>query len=187
MSQRFVLAMAAVLAFGYAELKADQADLVVQEFQKNGTLQWKNGNLEIPVRFKVKNQGSAATTVQVLNSVRVNSTDRWTGFMGTIAAGETKTINAIVKVADPSKLLAGRTLPLVAYADAPIAGGGTSIQPYGRVDESNDNNNTMALQVSVPGGFDLKADVPSPPQSRPSGFKSPDAVRQPKFIGKQRS
>lgn len=180
------LAIATLVSAGAASLLADQADLIVKDFHATGTPQWNGSNLEIPVQFKVQNQGEAATTINIVNSVRVSGVDRWTGFMGTLTAGQTKTVNAVVKVADPNKLLSGRTLQLQAYADAPIAAADTSIQPYGRIDESNDNNNTASIQVQVPGGLQLKGEKPAAPGSgRPNGFKASEPARLPMRIGKR--
>lgn len=188
LSRALVLASVAAISFGAASLMAGQSDLVVKEFQGNGTPSWKNGNLEIPVRFRVENQGNGNASINFVNLIRVSGKDRWTGFMNPLSPGESMMVNAVVKVADPNKLLSGRSLQLIVHADAPVAAADTSIPPYGRIDESNDDNNTKTLNVTVPGGLELKGEKPAAPtgQGRPSGLKAPEASRVPRILGKTR-
>lgn len=131
-------------------------DLIVRDFERTAAPRYNGNNLEIPVQFYVNNRGDAATSIQVVNAISVDGTNRWTGFMDVVGADSYKTVTAVVKIADPNKLLAGRTLRLQAYADAPIAAADTSIPAYGRAQEENENNNKATLDVSVPGGLDLK-------------------------------
>ncbi len=139
-----------------------QADLIVRDFERTAALRYKDGNLEIPVTFFVNNRGDAGTGIKFVNSVRVDGKDRWTGFMDAVSADSYKTATAVVKIADPNKLLAGRTLHLEAYADAPIAAADTSMPAWGRVQEESENNNKASLNVVVPGGLDLKAEQTAP-------------------------
>jgi hypothetical protein len=147
-----------------------QADLVVRDFVRTAAPTFKDGKWEIPVRFEVANQGAGGASVQFVNSVQVGTKDRWTGFMDPLPKQDAKTVNATVKIPDPSKLLAGRTLELIAFADAPIAAADTSIPSYGRVDESNDNNNKATIEVKIPGGLGLAAETPNQPTA--SGAKA---------------
>ncbi len=144
------------IALGTNKASGQEPDLVVEKFVRTSAPRYKNGYLEIPVSFDVKNQGKAGASSSFLNSVKVEGVDRWTAFMEALPREDSKSVSAIVKVSDPNKLLAGRTLTLQAYADAPIAGGDTSIPSYARINEVSENNNTATLEVKVPGGLDLK-------------------------------
>jgi hypothetical protein len=162
-------------------------DLVVKEFERTGAVQFKNGKWEIPFRYDVVNQGSSGANISFVNSVQVGSKDRWTGFMNALPSkGASKSVSGVVKIPDPSKLLAGRTLELTAYADVPIAAGDTSVPAWGRIDESNDSNNTAAISVQIPGGLDLtgqKPAVPAAPASKkPTKLK---ATAQPQRLPAQ--
>jgi CubicO group peptidase (beta-lactamase class C family) len=159
-------------------LAADKADgekpdLVVQDFVRTAAPHYKDGKLEIPVRFKVVNQGKAGVDNSFVNCVQIGAKDRWTGFMDVLPpSGASKTVNAVVKIPDPSKLLAGRTLSLIAFADAPIAAADTSMPWFGRVSEASEVNNKAKLSVKVPGGLDLTAPTPG----THSGTKPPQRV-----------
>lgn len=129
-----------------------EADLVVQNFERTAAPYYKNGYWQIPVRFKVVNQGIAGASISFVNGVQIGTTYHWSGFMDALPGkGASDTATGVVKVSDASKLLAGRTLKLVAYADAPIAAGDTSTPSWGRIDESNDANNKATLNVKLPG------------------------------------
>jgi len=139
------------IALGTDNAGSSKPDLVVDQFERTGAPVYKNGKFEIPVRIRVRNQGNGGTSVQVVNGIQYGTSYRWSGFMQTIPPKGTRTANGVVKIPDPSKLLAGRTIELLAHADAPIAGADTSMPSYGRVDESNDGNNTKKLSVTFPG------------------------------------
>lgn len=139
-------------------------DLVVEDFERTAAPQYKNGNWEIPIRFNVVNQGQVGANESFVNSVRVEGTVRWTGFMDALPSkGSSKSVATVLKVPDASKLLAGRSLTLGAYADAPVAGGDTSLPDYNRVKESNENNNGKTLEVKLPGGGGFATQPPNNP------------------------
>lgn len=168
-------------------LAADKAagnkpDLVVKNFVKTGTPQFKSGTWEIPFKFDVVNEGKAGANNSFVNGVLLGTKYRWTGFMDALPpSGATDTSTGVVKVPDPSKLLAGRTLDLVAFADAPIAAADTSIPAYGRIDETDDvNNNKATLKVTLPGGIgqNLSGQTPNSPSS--PGASHPTRVTPPR-------
>lgn len=165
------------IALGTAKAASEEADLVIEHFARTAAPRYKDGYLEIPVTFKVVNQGKAGANISFINSVKVEGVHRWTGFMDALPREDSETVNAVVKVSDPNKLLAGRKLTLQAFADAPIAGGDTSIPSYARIDESSENNNTKSLEVQVPGGLDLKAPTrPNADAKQPSRPTQPTRV-----------
>lgn len=154
----------------------NKPDFIVENFKKTGTPQFKNGSWEIPVRFDVKNQGLAGANNSFVNGVQLGTKYRWTGFMDALPPKATDQSSGIVKVPDSGKLLAGRTLKLVAYADAPIAAADTSMPAYGRVDESNDSNNTAILNVTLPGGLGIGLTGQKPSEPVLPGASNPTRV-----------
>lgn len=154
----------------------NKPDFVVENFKKTGTPQFKNGSWEIPVRFDVKNQGLAGANSSFVNGVQLGTKYRWTGFMDALPPKAADQSTGIVKIPDGGKLLAGRTLKLVAYADAPIAAADTSMPAYGRVDESNDSNNTATLNVTLPGGLDIGLTGQKPTEPVLPGTSNPTRV-----------
>ncbi len=147
--------------------EGQKADLVVEDFARTGGPTYKDGKWEIAVRYKVVNDGGAGADLAFINSVMVGTDHRWSGFTDGLPPKGSKTINATVKVSDPGKVMAGRTIDLFAYADAPIAGGDTSISPNGRISESAEVNNKAKLEVKLPGGLDigLTSDQPDEPST----------------------
>jgi hypothetical protein len=157
----------------------EKADLVVQDFERTGGVVYKDGKWEIPVRYKVYNQGGAGANISFVNSVMVGTQHRWTGFMDSLAPKYSKTVTATVKVSDPGKVMGGRTIDLFAFADAPVAAADTSMSPNGRIEEEAEVNNKAKLEVKIPGGLDIgltgqKPDQPSAPSSH--GVKKPQRV-----------
>lgn len=138
-------------------LSADKAagqkpDLVVQDFVRTGPVAHKDGKWEIPVEFKVFNQGAAGANELFFNCVQIGTTYRFSSYTDGLPPKLSRTVTGIVKLPDANKLYAGRTMDLVAFADAPIAGADTSVPWYGRVHESNESNNKATLKVQLPGG-----------------------------------
>lgn len=126
-------------------------DLVVTSFTATGAAKFEDGKLKVPFSMTVKNQGKAATKNNFVNAVRYNQDFRWSGIMDPLAAGASKTVSGSVSIPDPQKSLAGKTIKVVAYCDAPIAAADTSIPLYGRVKESNEPNNlTKSIEVKAP-------------------------------------
>ncbi|HUG18733.1 MAG TPA: serine hydrolase [Planctomycetaceae bacterium] len=167
-------------------LAADKAvgnkpDLVVKEFKKTGNPQFKDGKWEIPFQFKVVNEGKAGANNSFVNGVLLGTKYRWSGFMDALPPnGASDTATGVVKIPDTGKLLAGRTIDLVAFADAPIAAADTSIPDYGRIDETDDvNNNKATLKVQLPGGIgqNLTGQTPNSPSS--PGASNPTRVTPP--------
>lgn len=159
-------------------------DLIVQDFKRTAAPQFKNGYWEIPVSFKVKNQGNASTSEQFVNGVMHYPNYRWTGFMQPLAPGATRTSTGIVKIPDATKKFAGRTLRLIAHADAPIAAADTSMPAYGRVNESNENNNQATIGVELPGGFGLTGSINQSPTF--PGTVKPLQIPQATFVPQNR-
>lgn len=145
----------------YARVEAGSPDLVVTEFKATGAPAYKNGAWEIGFQVTVKNQGSTATDASFVNGVRVQSDWRWSGFMSGLSVGGQKSASGVVKIADPGKVMAGRTVDLRAVADAPIAAGDTSSDPQGRQSESNESNNERSLSVKLPSGIGGVAAAPT--------------------------
>ncbi len=132
----------------------EEPDLIVENFKKTATPTYKNGKWEIPFQFDVKNIGHGAANIQFVNGIRVgNGTGyQWSGFVTSIAPnGIKKSVTGVLKVADPAKLKAGQLIKLTAMADAPIAAADTSMSPEGRITESNETNNEMAISLTLPG------------------------------------
>ncbi len=126
-------------------------DLIVTSFAATGGAKFEDGKLKVPFSMTVKNQGKAATKNNFVNAVRYNQDFRWSGIMDPLAAGASKTVSGFVAISDPTKSLAGKSIKVVAYCDAPIAAADTSIPSYGRVKESNEPNNlTKFIDVQVP-------------------------------------
>jgi hypothetical protein len=126
-------------------------DLVVTSFTATGAAKFENGKLVIPISMTIKNQGKGATRNNFVNAVRYNQDFRWSGIMDPLAAGASKTVDGSVSIPDPQKGLAGKTIKLVAFCDAPIAAADTSMPEYGRVKESNEPNNlTKSVEVQAP-------------------------------------
>jgi hypothetical protein len=165
--------MAACLGLQSRALAGNGPDLIVETFERTGQVQHKNGHVEIPVRFVVRNIGNQPTSVKIVNTIRVGSTERYSGFMDTLGSGVSRSVNTVVKIPDAGKLLAGRSLTLGAYADAPLTAADTSLPKHARVLETNENNNGKQLNVDVPGGFGLKAEAAAPARGpgayRPGG------------------
>jgi CubicO group peptidase (beta-lactamase class C family) len=163
-------------------------DLVVKQFKRTGQPQFKSGTWEVPVSFDVVNQGQVGANESFVNSVRVEANERWSGFMNALPSkGSSKSVAATIKIPDPGKLLAGRTLTFGAYADAPIAAADTSLPAHARVKEENENNNGAQLEVSFPGGIgdltggnrpSVERPTSRPPQ-RPVGETIPDRKPRP--------
>jgi hypothetical protein len=152
-------------------------DFVVKNFKKTGTPQFKNGNWEIPVSFKVVNQGIAGANNSFVNGIVLGTRYRWSGFMDALPPnGASDTSTGIVKIPDAGKVFGGRTFQLVAYADAPIAAADTSMPSYGRVDESNDNNNKATLSVKLPGGLGIGLTGQKPQEPAFPGTSNPTRV-----------
>ena len=127
-------------------------DLVVTDFKALGSATYEDGKLKVPFSMTVRNQGKESTKHNFANAVRYGDSYRWTGLMDALGAGGSRTVLGIVSIPDPGKSLAGKRIKLVAYCDAPIAAGDTSIPPYGRVKESNEPNNfTRSFEVTAPG------------------------------------
>lgn len=154
------------IALGTNSAGNSKPDLIVEKFERTGQTRYKNGKLEIPVRLKIKNQGKGGSKVQIVNGVRLGTKYRWTGFMQVIPPKGTRTATGVVKIPDAGKLLKGRTLTLVAMADAPIAAADTSMNPKGRLLEANEGNNTRQLKVKVPGGVNGLSSGQSPNQGQ---------------------
>lgn len=167
------------IILGADKVGSNKPDLVIEEFKRTAAPRYVGGNLEIPVSFKVVNQGVAGASVSFVNSVRVSGKDRWTGFMDALPGkGSEKSVTAVIKIADPNKLLAGRTLQIQAVADAPIAAADTSMPTWGRVKEERENNNTASFSVQVPGGLGLTSQTPSThntPTAAPQRVKAVEA------------
>jgi len=126
-------------------------DLVVTSFNATGSAKFEDGKLTIPFSMTVKNQGSGATKNNLVNAVRYNQDFHWSGIMDPLAAGASKNVNGTVSIPDPQKGLAGKTIKLVAFCDAPIAAADTSMPAYGRVKESNEPNNLLkSIDVQAP-------------------------------------
>lgn len=159
-------------------------DLIVQQFKRTAAPRYKNGYWEIPVSFKVKNQGNASANNMFVNGVQHGAHYRWSGFMQPLPPGATRTSTGIVKLPDASKILAGKTVRLVAFADAPIAAADTSMPAYGRVQESNERNNKMQLGVELPSGFGLTGSTTTAPTFPGIGNpqRVPVAVPQATFV-----
>jgi CubicO group peptidase (beta-lactamase class C family) len=151
------------------EAAGQKPDLVARDFAKTGGPTYKDGKWEIDVRFKVVNEGGAGANLAFVNSVMVGTEHRWSGFTDGLPPKGSKTINATVKVSDPGKVMGGRTIDLFAYADAPIAGGDTSISPNGRIAESSEVNNKAKLEVKLPGGLEIGLAAEQPDQPSASG------------------
>jgi CubicO group peptidase (beta-lactamase class C family) len=159
-------------------------DLVVEDFARTGGPTYKDGKWEIAVRFKVVNDGGAGADQAFVNTVMVGDDHRWSGFTDGLPPKGSKTINATVKVSDPGKVMAGRTIDLFAYADAPLAAADTSIPAYGRIKESNDNNNKVKLEVKLPGGLGigLAAEQREPSASGAGGVGGGSGKKPPQRI-----
>ncbi|MCI0361987.1 MAG: serine hydrolase, partial [Planctomycetaceae bacterium] len=165
--------------------EGEKPDLVAQDFERSGGIVFKDGKWEIPVRFKVYNQGKAGANSAFVNSVMVGTQHRWTSFIDALPPKGSKTLNATIKVSDPGKIMGGRTIELFAYADAPVAAADTSISPNGRIAESAEVNNKAKLEVKLPGGLDLGLTGQKPDQpTLPSGPANP--TRVPVRIGKMK-
>lgn len=164
------------LALAADKAAGQKPDLVVQDFERTAAPQHKDGKWEIPVRFKVVNQGKSGVNNSFVNGVQIGTTYRWSGFMDPMPPnGASKTVTAVVKIPDANKLYAGRTFDLVAWADAPIAAADTSIPSFARVDESSEANNKATLSVKLPGGLDLTGPAPNNVPSQP-GTSNPQRV-----------
>ncbi len=159
-----------------AAADSESADLVVKNFNKTSGPQYKDGHWEIGFKFDVCNIGQGPANSQFINGVRQGDKFRWSSFIGSLAPnGTQKSLAGIVKIADPGKLLAGRTIDLIGMADAPIAAADTTMDPTGRVAEENENNNEATLSVKIPGGItDLRNDRPATPSvSEPDDSQTP--------------
>ena len=142
------------IALGTNNAAGQEADLIVESFERTGQPRYNNGKLEIPVRLRIKNQGKKGADVNFVNGIRIGPNYRWTSFMSSLTPnGGTRVANGVVRIADASKLNQGKTLTLIAMADAPIAAADTSIDPKARIFESNEANNTKVLKVKIPGGI----------------------------------
>ncbi|MEQ1904747.1 MAG: hypothetical protein ABL888_11215 [Pirellulaceae bacterium] len=133
--------------------RSAKADLKIQTFQQAGQPAIRNGKLEVPFQMTIKNIGAAASIDNVVNGIRVSSVYQWSGFMSAIAPNGSKVISGVLKMNPPDQALPNRELHLIAMADAPIAGADTSIPEWGRVNESDESNNTKALGVKIPSSF----------------------------------
>src|SRR5687767_6116848 len=90
LSQAAVAVAATFTLHGYAQ--AAGPDLIVESFERTGQVQYKNGQVEIPVRFVVRNIGDQATTLQIVNTIRVGVTERYSGFMNPLASGASQSV-----------------------------------------------------------------------------------------------
>ncbi|MEM7784449.1 MAG: serine hydrolase, partial [Planctomycetota bacterium] len=141
------------IALGTNKAGNRKPDLIVEDFQRTGNAYYANGKLNVPVSYRIRNQGGGGTTVPVANAIRFGSNWYHTAFMSTLPPGTGKTVQATVRIQDPGKIYAGRTITLVAAADAPITAGDSSIQSEARVEESFESNNTKTIQFKAPGGI----------------------------------
>ncbi len=175
------------IALGTNNASGQKADLIVESFERTGQPRYKNGNLEIPVRIRIKNQGKKGADVNFVNGVRIGPNYRWTSFMSSLTPnGGTRIANGVVKISDASKLNQGKTLTLIAMADAPIAAADTSIDPKARIFESNESNNTKVLKVKIPGGIgSFQVDQQQPNAGQVGSNGKPKRVN-PKRVGPKR-
>ncbi len=159
-----------------AAADSQSADLIVKNLNKTSGPQYKDGHWEIGIEFDVCNIGQGPVNSQFVNGVRYGDKFRWSSFIGSLAPnGTEKSLAGKVKIADPGKLLAGRTIDLIGMADAPIAAADTTVDPDGRVAEEHENNNEAKLSIKIPGGIaDLQNDRPAPPSiSELDGSQAP--------------
>jgi hypothetical protein len=138
------------------------ADLVVETFELQGQVQHRDGKLEIPIRMTIRNQGDVPSPDKVFNGVSYRKQYHWSAIMKSVPAHGTIVKTGVVKIPDSPQLQKGRSVKLIAMADAPIAAADTSIPKWGRVQEGNETNNQRVLTVNVPGGlgFTSKPDNP---------------------------
>ena len=129
----------------------------MEQFEVQGQVQYRNGNIEIPVRIQIRNLGSLPSPANVVNGVEFGNKFLWSGMMESVPASGVKVATGVVKIPDPGQLKKGRTLKLIAMADAPIAAADSSIADWGRVQESNETNNRRELNVKVPGNSNIKS------------------------------
>ena len=147
-------------------------DLVITSLETNGTPSYDGGDLRIPIRMTVQNQGSGDTASSFFNGVRYGEVFRWSGIMGALDSGESSETTGIVRIPDPGRLLAGRRVRLKGKADARILAGDTGLPSWARLEESNEGNNEASLAVNVPGGYDLTTKQPSGGRSSGQTFKT---------------
>jgi CubicO group peptidase (beta-lactamase class C family) len=158
-----------------------KADLIVENFKRTSGPTHTNGAWEIGFEFDVKNQGSGAANIQFVNGVRLENNFRWSGFMDPLAPnGTKKKASGKLKINDPGKVMGGRQFEFLAVADAPIAAADTSMSPNGRIDESNESNNTAKLVVTLPGGIGNLQGTASGNRvpNRVPGTTRPNALKQ---------
>lgn len=156
-----------------AFLEATQpADLVVTSLQTNGAPSYDGDTLKVPVRLTVHNQGNGGVQSSFFNGIRFGNTFRWSAQMSPLAAGESAVKTGIVRIPDAGRLLAGRSVRLVAHADAAISGGDTTLPSWARIHETDESNNQATLTVTAPGGsLDLTTDPPADGLQSGGGFK----------------
>ena len=160
-----LLAVTMLMGFTVAQTAEANPDLQVKNFKLAGQVKYVGSEIHIPVVFAVINYGPTAATNTFINGIKVNGTFRWSRTMNYVAAnGGIQGQSGTVKVSDPNKFLQGRTLNLVAFADAHITAPTKPLPNYARIQELNEYNNQAYLQVKVPGGLGYKAPVQAPQQ-----------------------
>ncbi|NNM28244.1 MAG: beta-lactamase family protein, partial [Akkermansiaceae bacterium] len=105
------------IALNTSGASGQKPDLVVQNFKRTGQLRHKDGKWEIPVSFTVKNQGGAGVNNQFVNGILHGTKYRWSGFMPNMPKNAVKNASGVIRIPDPSKLMAGRKVTLTAWAD----------------------------------------------------------------------
>ncbi len=163
------------------EQAAGQSDLVITSLERTGPAAFQDGFWHIPISLTVKNKGNGVPEFPFANALKFGSDWRWSKFMDPLEPGKSAKASGTVKIKDAAKKHAGRTIELAAQCDAPITAADTSIQPFARVKEANESNNTASLSVKLPGGLDLASptrdDPPVPGGTKP---KRTSGKQQPK-------
>jgi hypothetical protein len=103
----------------------------------------------------VKNRGAAATGTHFFTGAKQAEMVRWTKQWDRLAAGETTREQAVVRIPDPQRKHAGKTIPIDFVADLRLVAGDTSVPVWAFIKESNESNNGKRFLVQVP------ADPPS--------------------------
>jgi len=129
------------------------ADLRVKSFAANGAAKYQGDYLHVPFKLTVENIGKGGTDIQFINALYLGDEVVWTGFMATLAAGKTATVEGTAKIKDKMHKHQGKDLKLKAVADARIVAGDTSVPTWGTIRESDENNNAKTATFPVLGGM----------------------------------
>ena len=104
-------------------------DLVVTSFKAAGQPKVQGKEIWIPVHVEIRNQGKRAAKGKFAVAIKRLGTWRWVKLTETLGRGQSRKMQAIVKI--PKRKFGRKMTKLVVMVDAPIAAGDTSTSSSG--------------------------------------------------------